>query len=264
MRTLTLGVAIILLLIVVGCTTEQRELPPLEALPGDIWIRPIDGMEMALVPAGQFAMGSGPEELEYALDLCTAYYDDCELEWFEDESPRHTVSVDSFWMDRTEITNQQFAAFLNQMSNRREGGMLWLDEEHGQIEQIDGTYQPQSGYGDHPVVEVTWYGASAYCRWVGGRLPTEAEWEYAARGEERTLFPWGDQFDGKRLNSCDVNCELEWADKVVDDGYPRTAPVGNYPEGESWSGIQDMAGNVYEWVSDLCVKLKGVAFWSTI
>jgi formylglycine-generating enzyme required for sulfatase activity len=211
-------------------------------------------MEMALVPAGQFAMGSGPEELGYALDLCIAYYDDCELEWFEDESPRHTVSVDSFWMDRTEITNRQFAAFLNQMSNRREGGMLWLDEEHGQIEQIDGTYQPRSGYGDHPVVEVTWYGASAYCRWVGGRLPTEAEWEYAARGEERPLFPWGDQFDGERLNCCDVNCELEWADKVIDDGYSQTAPVGSYPEGESWSGMQDMAGNVYEWVSDWYAK----------
>lgn len=128
--------------------------------------------------------------------------------------------------------------------------MLWLDEEHGQIEQNGGTFQPLSGYGDHPVVEVTWYGASAYCRWVGGRLPTEAEWEYAARGEERALFPWGDQFDGENLNCCDVNCKLEWADKVIDDGYSETAPVGSYPKGESWSGMQDMAGNVYEWVSD--------------
>jgi formylglycine-generating enzyme required for sulfatase activity len=128
--------------------------------------------------------------------------------------------------------------------------MLWLDEEHGQIERVDGKYCPKNGYGDYPVVEVTWYGASAYCRWVGGRLPTEAEWEYAARGQMGTLFPWGDQIDGDKLNYCDVNCELEWADQLVDDGYSQTAPVGSYLEGESWSGVLDMAGNVYEWVGD--------------
>lgn len=238
------------LLATTGCVAGDRLLPPFEASPGDVWIRPIDSMEVVFVSSGEFVMGSSPESLARALDLCTVYYDDCEVEWFSDEMPQHTVELGSFWMDRTEVSNEQFTGFLNVMSNRREGGMLWLDEEHSLIEKIDGEYRPKSGYQDHPVVEVTWYAASAYCRWVGGRLPTEAEWEYAARGVSGELFPWGDQIDGARLNFCDTNCELDWADIEVDDGYAETAPVGSYLKGQSWSGVLDMSGNVYEWVGD--------------
>jgi formylglycine-generating enzyme required for sulfatase activity len=234
-----------------GCGAQEREHPPFEASTGDIWIRATDGMEMVFVPAGQFAMGSSSTDLAHTLELCAVYYDDCELGWFKDEMPQHTVIVDSFWMDRTEVSNGQFADFLNVMPNRREKGMFWLDEEHGQIERIDGRYVSKNGYENYPVVEVTWHAADAYCHWVGGRLPTEAEWEYAARGQSKVAsFPWGEQLDGDRLNLCDVNCELEWADQSIDDGYSRTAPVGSYPQGESWSGVLDMAGNVYEWVSD--------------
>ena len=211
---------------------------------------PTDGIVMVYVPAGKFEMGSSDDEVDYALQLCNEYRGDCKREWFEDEQPVHTVVLDSFWIDQTEVTNGQFAAFLNARGNQEEGGATWLDLEHGLIEKIGGEFRPKIGFADHPVVEVSWYGAAAYCEWAGGRLPTEAEWEYAARGPEGRVFPWGDTFDGTRLNYCDANCGYDHADKTVDDGYARVAPVRSYPDGASWCGALDMAGNVWEWVAD--------------
>jgi serine/threonine-protein kinase len=177
---------------------------------------------MMYVPAGEFPMGTA--------------------DGFSDELPVHTVYVDGFWIDQTEITNEQFAAFLNEKGNQEEGGARWLNinSEDCLIEQVGGKYQPKSGYVKHPVIGVTWYGAARYCEWAGARLPTEAEWEYAARGPEGRVFPWGNEFDCKLCNS--------WAEGC--DGYARTSPVGAFPGGASWCGALDMLGNVWDWVAD--------------
>lgn len=108
----------------------------------------------------------------------------------------------------------------------------------------------------HPVVCVSWYEAEAYANWLSAEtglefgLPTEAQWEKAARGVDGRLYPWGNQWDGQRTNYCDTNCTQDWDDGTVNDGYAWTAPVGSYPLGGSPYGVLDMAGNVWEWTAD--------------
>ncbi|MCQ3930156.1 MAG: hypothetical protein DPW16_06820 [Chloroflexi bacterium] len=92
--------------------------------------------------------------------------------------------------------------------------------------------------------------AAVYCAWRDGRLPTEAEWEYAARGPQGLIFPWGNEFDGNRVNFCDVNCpSSNVANYLWDDGYSETAPIDTLPEGQSWVGAYHMTGNLAEWTS---------------
>jgi formylglycine-generating enzyme required for sulfatase activity len=174
---------------------------------------------MVYVPGGTFRMGS--------------------TDGNSDEQPVHSVTLDSFWIDRTEVTNAQFAAFLNEQGNQTEGGVTWLDQEDETclIEQVSGEYRPKSGYDDHPVINVSWYGANAYCEWAGARLPTEAEWEYAARGPDGYTYPWGNDTP---------TCELAHFVGCSGD----TVAVDSLPRGASWCEALGMAGNVWEWVND--------------
>ncbi|NPV57353.1 MAG: SUMF1/EgtB/PvdO family nonheme iron enzyme [Anaerolineae bacterium] len=171
-----------------------------------------DGMVEVFVPAGNFTMGSTAGDL--------------------DEQPVHTVYLDGFWIDQTEVTNGMYALCevdgdcsipLNQKSSTRE------------------IYYGNSDYLDYPVIYVDWRQADTYCRWAGGQLPSEAQWEKAARGEDGRLYPWGNQPpDGSRANFSPV---------LTNTG--DTKPVGSYPAGASPYGALDMAGNVSEWVADL-------------
>jgi formylglycine-generating enzyme required for sulfatase activity len=182
--------------------------------------------EMVTIPAGEFQMGcddTNPNE------YCNS-----------DEQPLHTVYLDAYAIDKYEVTNAQYAEFLNAEGNQEEGGYTWLDADDSdvRIHESGGVWQVDAGYEDHPVTEVTWYGARAYCEWQGKRLPTEAEWEKAARGASDTrMYPWGNE---------DPDCSRLNYDYCVGD----TAPVGSYPSGASPYGALDMAGNVWEWVND--------------
>lgn len=175
-----------------------------------------------------------------------------------DERPVHDVSVGAFWIDRTEVTNEQFDRFVRatglQTTAERDGrGSVYVENSWEPLAGADWRHPQGPGSEaapDHPVVLVTWEEATAFCAWAGGRLPTEAEWEYAARGPESLPFPWGPEREAERFNSCDANCPYPWRDATVDDGYRHTAPVGAYPDGASWVGAVDMVGNVWEWASD--------------
>ena len=218
--------------------------PPASASAGDTWTSPGDGMVMVYVPAGEFTMGSNTEG--------------------DDEKPVHTVALDAFWIDRTEVTNAMFARFVADTAyktdaEKNDGSAHVFDTSAKDWSLMRGAnwQHPRgpsgdlSGLDNHPVVQVSWNDATAYCQWVGRRLPTEAEWEKAARGTDGRTYPWGNQKPaGNQLNSADKNLDVDWADKNVNDGYQFTAPVGNYPAGASPYGVLDMAGNVWNWVAD--------------
>jgi len=165
---------------------------------GDSWIRPADEMTMVYVPAGSFLMGSAADDPEAEAD----------------EQPQHEVTLDGFWIDRTEVTAAQYALCV-----------------------AAGDCTGGTGSGDYPVYYVNWNDAYGYCTWAGGRLPTEAEWEYAARGPQANRYPWGEEAPA---------CELAQFSSCDGD----TVPVGSLPAGRSWVGALDMAGNVWEWVRD--------------
>jgi formylglycine-generating enzyme required for sulfatase activity len=216
-----IGLTLVLVCILGGCALLQGA-PAAPAL-GDTRVRPADGMEMVYVPGGTFQMGSEEGDPDAG----------------SDEFPRHAVTLDGFWIDRTEVSNGQFAAFLNERGNQEEFAAPWLELGSGycQIEQVEGEYRSRTASAGRAVVMVSWYGADAYCRWAGGRLPTEAEWEYAARGPEGNVYPWGSDAptcERARFFGC-ASCAMQ---------------VGSRPDGGSWCGAQDLAGNVGEWVAD--------------
>ena len=232
----------------------------LASITGITKTRPADGMTMVYVPGGTFPMGSDDDDVDDVLQLCNEYRDNCQRSWFENEQPVHEVTLGGFWLDQTEVTVAQFRQFVTgtgyETEAEREGwSWAWSGTEWVQVDGADWQHPqwPDSDVQDsHPVVSVSWNDAAAYCEWAGGRLPTEAEWEYAARGTEGRIYPWGDAFDCS-LGNFDDETVLD--DYVVPggegcDGYVRTAPVGSFPGGASWCDAFDMAGNVWEWVND--------------
>jgi formylglycine-generating enzyme required for sulfatase activity len=198
-------------------------------------IRGTDSKEMELVPEGWFEMGSTAAEIDAAYRLGKEYYPDTKKEWFEREGPVHRVWVDGFYMDRYEVTVGEYEAFRRATKHR--ALPEWVSQ-----------YAPGNR---HPVVGVSWDDATAYCRWAGKQLPTEAQWEKAARETDRRRHPWGNEPpDGTWVNYCDGKCDLDWKDTRANDGYQYTAQVGSFEKGVSPYGIYDLAGNVWEWVQD--------------
>ena len=219
---------------------ELVKTPPNYASFGDTWTRPRDGGVMVFVPGGTFQMGTSAVQAT-------------DSSW--NEFPEHPVQVDSYWIDKYHVDNKQYAEFLSLRGNQREDGVTWLkvDSESSLIETRVEYFYPKTGFEDHPAVCVSWYGADAYCNWIGGQLLTEAEWEYAASGPENRIYPWGNEYDCTMGNFHDRSDEDGPASSPGErgcDGIDFTSPVNAYPEGASWVGAQDLAGNVWDWVAD--------------
>ncbi|GIK56245.1 MAG: SUMF1/EgtB/PvdO family nonheme iron enzyme [Chloroflexi bacterium] len=193
---------------------------------GSTRIRPADEAVMVYVPAGEFMMGSEAGQ--------------------SDEKPVHAVYLDSFWIDQTEVTNGMYALCV------RDGDYV---QPSSLTSYTRDSYYANPTFAEYPVINVSWQDARNYCEWAGARLPTQTEWEKAARWDEENqearTYPWGNTFDGALLNFCDENCPFNHPDVTVDDGYEDTAPVGSYPDSISPYGALDMVGNVWEWTASL-------------
>lgn len=170
---------------------------------------PASETPMVLIPAGPFEMGAAGTQA------------------LEDERPRHRVTLDAFQMDLYEVTTAQYGAFLR--ATGRTAPWQWE------------TVSPVS-HSDRPVIGVDWHDADAYCRWVGKRLPTEAEWEKAARGVDGRLYPWGNQVPTNDVANFALGARFSYSQVLM--------PVQSYESGKSPYGLYQMAGNVGEWVSD--------------
>ena len=282
-------------LLCLGCDGDDDPETDIVKLSGDVETTTgKDGAEMVLVPSGEFEMGDHFDEVH------------------NDDVPIHVVSLDSFYIDRYEVTNEQYAIFLNEMGRHKDGEQVWVDidsdaqielnllfsteldvqdnlddeeistdlrqefenkgitlsqnvdvsiekegahwliadkgneQEYSVREEDDGLeiyglpYQPEEGVENHPAVGISWYGAAAYAQWAEKRLPTEAEWEKAARGRlVGKRYPWGNDITHDNANYTGAKGNDEWDE---------SAPTGSFPA--NGYGIYDMAGNVFEWCMD--------------
>ncbi|KAF0106587.1 MAG: hypothetical protein FD146_2495 [Anaerolineaceae bacterium] len=192
-------------------TTVPSNTPPPPTSTPDIgltWERPSDGMVMVYVPEGEFTMGSNDGK--------------------PNEQPVHTVYLDAYWIDQTEVTNRMYALCVAAGQCDPPGSSASYTRQN---------YYGNPEYADYPVIYVSWNVADAYCSWAGARLPTEAEWEKAARGTDGRTYPWGNTSPNSSL----LNYNM-----IIGN----TTTVGEYPSGASPYGALDMAGNVWEWVAD--------------
>jgi formylglycine-generating enzyme required for sulfatase activity len=179
--------------------------------------------KMVIVPAGKFLMGSTIAHTEQAIK------NGADQDWVEREQPQHTVELSDYLIGKYPITNREYQGFVQDAKYNSPRG--WFNEFPAEK-------------GGHPVVNVSWDDAIAYCKWLSKksgkqyRLPTEAEWEKAARGEKGLIYPWGNEFDSKKLN-------------ISETKIGETSEVGNFsPQGDSTYGCADMVGNIWEWCSD--------------
>lgn len=177
-------------------------------------------IDMILIPAGSFQMGC---------DASNPAENGCNQPLQRRELPLHTIYLDDYYIDKHEVTNSRYKACVDA------GGCT---PPHSINSHIRSSYYDTAAYANYPVINIRWHQADSYCRWAGKRLPTEAEWEKAARGSSDTRrYPWGDTGPNSTL--------LNYYRNIND-----TSEVGSYPEGASPYGVMDMAGNVWEWVND--------------
>lgn len=209
--------------------------------------------EMARVPGADFVMGTTAQEVIAAVEECLAGYGGtpgtCSPADGEDSSPQHRVTISDFMIETTEVTYRQYLTFINGLGagSHRNGCIGFpcmqtqTENENSNVSFDGATYRVLPAIENSPMTNVTWYGAQAYCQAIGRRLPTEAEWERAARGDTSFIYPWGSTWDATRAST----------NRPADPTFlPAKVDVNSFPLGASPYGALNMAGNVEEWVSD--------------
>jgi serine/threonine-protein kinase len=218
-------------------TTTPPTLTPTE-VPGigSTQVSDIDGSQQVYVPAGEFKLGADNTDgdAKRTIEGGRAY----------PEGQQQILYLDSFWIDKYEVTNKHYRQCVDAGACLRP----YLDQSETRT-----NYHNNPEYDNFPVIYVNWFMAGEYCKWAGRRLPTEAEWEKAARGTDGRKYPWGnDPVSSDKANFCDINCiTRSHRNGAFDDGWGDTAPVGSYPAGISPYGALDMSGNVWEWTSTI-------------
>ncbi|MBI1924842.1 SUMF1/EgtB/PvdO family nonheme iron enzyme [Candidatus Poribacteria bacterium] len=209
---------------VFGFRSSRRQSGPKRGQPNQVTesTNPTDGAVMVYIPEGEFLMGTSDEQFNVLFNQFSNgkySWSDWEFLWFDGDKPQHRVYLDGYWIYKHEVTVAQYRKFCQETGRQMPPAPSW-------------------GWQDnHPIVNVTWDDAVAYCQWAGVQLPTEAQWEKAARGTDGRIWPWGNGWDSRNCNS-NVS------------GIEKTTPVGSYPLGASPYGLMDMAGNVWEWCAD--------------
>ncbi len=204
------------------------------------------GLEFVYIPSGKFHFGCEPQDPQ------------CD----DDEKPGRDESVSGFWLGKTDVT---VAAWQKCVAAGACEEIAKDDEQH--------RCNYKNGRLDHPMNCIDWKQAQAFCAWIDGRLPTEVEWEYAAKGGESRIYPWGDApLDATRANVCDKQCRsgdastASWAATELDDGFAATSSVGSFPAGASRLGLLDMVGNVWQWTAssaaDASAKVQRGGAWA--
>ncbi|MEK6590045.1 MAG: formylglycine-generating enzyme family protein [Nitrospinota bacterium] len=192
--------------------------------------------DMVLIPKGLFLMGSTKEDI----DTLLASNPNIEISRLDNEIPQREVYLSDYLIDTYPVTNAKYKKFIESGAYNQEA--LWSEAGWQYISQKNPLGNKDldnilNGEPDCPVVNVSWYEAEAFAKWAGKRLPTEAEWEKAARGTDGRMYPWGNTFDKSLLNCSEAMIK-------------KTTPVTKYPQGQSVYGCFDMAGNVWEWTAD--------------
>ncbi len=188
---------------------------------------------MIIIPRGWFIMGLDEGDIN--------------------ERPEHEVFLDTFMIDKYEVSAKEFAEFLNEKGNPEDKyfsvdtystiiGVSTVDGQPVETKQNPEKYIPRKGFENYPANNVSWYGAEAYCRWKGKRLPMEAEWEKAARGDDKRVYPWG--------NSLPDTTKARFNQRWEEKGLNVMVPVDSLDKGVSYYGVYNMAGNVWEWMND--------------
>ncbi len=200
------------------------------------------------IPGGTFTMGTSPSEVVQAVEECTTRdAGACLAAYGEDSYPAHPVTLNPYVMETTEVTFSQYVTFLNSRGANSHlngcSGFPCIETRNENPDAVitfdSANYSIVETLAEHPVYAVTWYGAREYCEAIGRRLPTEAEWERAARGDDGRIYPWGNSWDNAFAKT-----------NRPADAAPGSFPVASYPSGTSPYGVLDLAGNVAEWVSD--------------